>query len=71
VLTEEAIVLGLAFAMRASPRMWLSFNSIGAGASVNHLHMQGFFPGSGQASEKAEFPLQGWPLCGWAFTWDD
>lgn len=56
VLTEDAIVLGLAFAMRASRRLWLSFNSIGAGASVNHLHWQAFFASPSDA-EDTEFPL--------------
>eukprot|EP00927_Polykrikos_kofoidii_P067448 TRINITY_DN62948_c0_g1_i1.p1 TRINITY_DN62948_c0_g1~~TRINITY_DN62948_c0_g1_i1.p1 ORF type:complete len:422 (+),score=55.00 TRINITY_DN62948_c0_g1_i1:101-1366(+) len=42
VLTEKALVLGLAFSFRSSPNVWLSFNSIGAGASVNHLHWQTF-----------------------------
>lgn len=54
VLTFEALMVGLAFATRASSRMWLSFNSIGAGASVNHLHWQAFFPASGSG---ASFPL--------------
>eukprot|EP00929_Paragymnodinium_shiwhaense_P111954 TRINITY_DN80207_c0_g1_i1.p1 TRINITY_DN80207_c0_g1~~TRINITY_DN80207_c0_g1_i1.p1 ORF type:complete len:449 (-),score=31.80 TRINITY_DN80207_c0_g1_i1:19-1311(-) len=43
VLTRDAIDLGLAFAAFGSSRLRLSFNSIGAGASVNHLHWQGFF----------------------------
>eukprot|EP00434_Breviolum_minutum_P033315 symbB.v1.2.029476.t2/scaffold3232.1/size62355/2 len=47
VLTKDALRLGLAFAWRSSPRLWVSFNTIGAGASVNHLHMHGFFPGTG------------------------
>lgn len=42
-LTQDALALGIAFGVRASPHMRLSFNSIGAGASVNHLHFQGFF----------------------------
>eukprot|EP00931_Biecheleriopsis_adriatica_P069275 TRINITY_DN43141_c0_g1_i1.p1 TRINITY_DN43141_c0_g1~~TRINITY_DN43141_c0_g1_i1.p1 ORF type:complete len:422 (-),score=96.18 TRINITY_DN43141_c0_g1_i1:69-1334(-) len=59
VLTLNALALGLAFAMRASGRMWLSFNSIGAGASVNHLHLQAFFPGLGTNSETpVEYPLE-------------
>ena len=33
--------MGLAFALRSSPRLWVSFNTIGAGASVNHLHLHG------------------------------
>merc|ERR1740122_679363 len=54
VLTEEALLLGLGFAARAAHRMWLSFNSIGAGASVNHLHWQAFFPGD---DPEEAFPL--------------
>ena len=34
-------MLGLAFGLRGSKRLWLSFNTIGAGASVNHLHLHG------------------------------
>ena len=41
VLTKDALRLGLAFAWRSSPRLWVSFNTIGAGASVNHLHLHG------------------------------
>lgn len=46
VLSLEALRLSLAFSFRASPKLWLSFNTLGAGASVNHLHLQG------QQSEK-------------------
>ncbi|CAE7290122.1 petJ [Symbiodinium sp. CCMP2592] len=45
-LTQDALALGLAFAFQSSQRLWLSFNSIGAGASVNHLHLQGFCAGA-------------------------
>ncbi|CAE7469928.1 psmA7 [Symbiodinium natans] len=45
-LTQDALALGVAFAFQSSRRLWLSFNSIGAGASVNHLHLQGFCAGS-------------------------
>eukprot|EP00927_Polykrikos_kofoidii_P055019 TRINITY_DN49337_c0_g1_i1.p1 TRINITY_DN49337_c0_g1~~TRINITY_DN49337_c0_g1_i1.p1 ORF type:complete len:454 (+),score=48.38 TRINITY_DN49337_c0_g1_i1:73-1434(+) len=41
VLTENALALAFAFSVRASPRMYLSFDSIGAGALLNHLHWQG------------------------------
>lgn len=47
VLTLDALMMGLAFALRSSRRLWVSFNTIGAGASVNHLHLHGFFPGTG------------------------
>eukprot|EP00930_Biecheleria_cincta_P001211 TRINITY_DN10236_c2_g1_i1.p1 TRINITY_DN10236_c2_g1~~TRINITY_DN10236_c2_g1_i1.p1 ORF type:complete len:399 (-),score=77.53 TRINITY_DN10236_c2_g1_i1:99-1295(-) len=77
-LTDEALVLGLAFAMRASPRMWLSFNTVGAGASVNHLHLQAHLRRPQNLVLAAEprgpvslWQTQGWPLRGWAFRWDD
>lgn len=54
VLDEDAFLIGLAFATRASPRMWLSFDSGGGGALAQHLHWHGFFPGS---SSTATFPL--------------
>ena len=41
VLTLDALMMGLAFALRSSRRLWVSFNTIGAGASVNHLHLHG------------------------------
>lgn len=56
VLTLEALMLGLAFGLRGSKRLWLSFNTIGAGASVNHLHLHGFMAGFG--TEPMDFPLE-------------
>lgn len=49
-------MLGLAFGLRGSKRLWLSFNTIGAGASVNHLHLHGFMAGFG--TEPMDFPLE-------------
>ena len=43
MLFEDEITLGLAFAMRASSRAWLSYSSLGAGAKVDHLHWEMFF----------------------------
>eukprot|EP00397_Hematodinium_sp_SG-2012_P058297 GEMP01073636.1.p1 GENE.GEMP01073636.1~~GEMP01073636.1.p1 ORF type:complete len:341 (+),score=65.76 GEMP01073636.1:49-1071(+) len=42
-LTLDGLAWGVAF-MRECPEALLTFNSLGAGASVNHLHWQGFFP---------------------------
>ncbi|CAE6963832.1 GDPGP1, partial [Symbiodinium sp. KB8] len=60
--------------------LWLSFNSIGAGASVNHLHLQGFCAGACDGSWSFPFEIslsrtrggpKGWPLVGWVFTWTE
>jgi len=55
-LTENALLLGLAFATRASPRMWLHFDSAGGGAALaGHVRWEGLFPNFGLAEV---FPLE-------------
>jgi hypothetical protein len=54
-LSEEYLTLGFAFAIRASPRAWLAFSSVGAGAEVDHLHWEAFFA---VPSKDAMFPFQ-------------
>lgn len=43
IMSEDYLVLGFAFAFRASPRSWLSFSTLGVGAGADHLHWEAFF----------------------------
>uniref|UniRef100_A0A7S4T5W8 GDP-D-glucose phosphorylase 1 n=1 Tax=Alexandrium monilatum TaxID=311494 RepID=A0A7S4T5W8_9DINO len=80
VLTERSLRVALGFVRHFSRFLRLTYNSLGAGASVNHLHWQGMYfreplpielrPRRRQARRGALLleAVEGWPLEAWAFT---
>eukprot|EP01062_Namystynia_karyoxenos_P050908 TRINITY_DN39754_c0_g1_i1.p1 TRINITY_DN39754_c0_g1~~TRINITY_DN39754_c0_g1_i1.p1 ORF type:complete len:454 (+),score=112.02 TRINITY_DN39754_c0_g1_i1:70-1362(+) len=57
-IDSAAAGVALAFAARLPPAVRVGFNSLAAGASVNHLHWQFWRPPAAQGSE-GELPIEG------------
>eukprot|EP00928_Gymnodinium_smaydae_P045172 TRINITY_DN30146_c0_g1_i1.p1 TRINITY_DN30146_c0_g1~~TRINITY_DN30146_c0_g1_i1.p1 ORF type:complete len:416 (+),score=23.32 TRINITY_DN30146_c0_g1_i1:49-1296(+) len=80
VLTQRSLHVAAGLSVRASHYARLTFNSLGAGASVNHLHWQGVylresFPIERQPKRVVATKLDmnvsevmGWPLPTWVFS---
>eukprot|EP00754_Rhynchopus_humris_P009973 Rhum_TRINITY_DN14108_c0_g1::Rhum_TRINITY_DN14108_c0_g1_i5::g.69280::m.69280 len=79
-LTERSMQVALAYASQASGYLKLIFNSIGAGASVNHHHWQGFYMRAPLPIERrgtrplvdagtvAAAEVEGWPIRAYVLT---
>ena len=79
-LTERSMQVALAYASQASGYLKLIFNSIGAGASVNHHHWQGFYMRTPLPIERrgtrplvgdgavAAAEVEGWPIRAYVLT---
>eukprot|EP01060_Flectonema_neradi_P007065 TRINITY_DN14891_c0_g1_i1.p1 TRINITY_DN14891_c0_g1~~TRINITY_DN14891_c0_g1_i1.p1 ORF type:complete len:396 (+),score=38.85 TRINITY_DN14891_c0_g1_i1:47-1234(+) len=81
-LTHSSLLMALGFADTCSSYLKLVYNSIGAGASVNHHHWQGFYLKSTLPIEKAKTKqlfiangvliqeILGWPIRSFKLTSD-